>query len=137
MATDWDAIERRREETRGPFEELSRPYLHLTGWSTGRTAKRLEKALRALREYRWAHNQEPTMGSGDLILGVRVVADELAAQIQEKAGPEQDPATIAWVLAGMRCPSRPFCTGCSSCFTITAPNRPIDGQVGIADGSLV
>ena len=127
---DWDAIDRRRQEATGPFEKLCRGFLHLRGWGTGRTAKRLKDATWALRNYRDAYGQDRNMGDGELMLAVRVVADELAGQIQEAAGPDQDPTTIAWVLAGMRCPDQPFCTGCPACFTITAPNRLIPGQVG-------
>jgi hypothetical protein len=124
----------RQEKAEGPFKELVSPFLDLAGWSTGRTAKRLKNALWALHEYRSAHQKDENMGSGPLTLSVRVVADELANQIQEAASdPAEhgvDAATIAWVLAGMRCPSQPFCTGCTACFTITAPNRAIRGQVG-------
>lgn len=130
----WAEIEERQKKAEGPFHELVAPFLDLAGWSTGRTAKRLDRALWALRGYRSAHQQSENMGDGPLTLSVRVVADELANQIQEAASdPSEhgvDPATIAWVLAGMRCPSQPFCTGCTACFTITAPNRAIRGQVG-------
>jgi hypothetical protein len=127
----WARVDARRAKADGPFQQLCSGFLHLSGWSTGRTAKRLDKALWALREFRDAHGQERNMGSGELILAVRVVADELAGQIQEAAGDPvhgADPATIAWVLAGMRCPSKPFCTGCTACFTITAPNRIIPAR---------
>jgi hypothetical protein len=126
----WAEIEARQAAAKQPFDTLVSGFLHLSGWGTGRTANRLKRALWALQEYRDAHQQSRNMGDGELILSVRVVADELAAQIQEAAPTTSvDPATIAWVLAGMRCPSQPFCTGCQSCFTITAPLRPVDGQV--------
>ncbi len=125
--------DRRQAEAEGPFEELARPFLHLAGWGSGRVAKRLNSALWALRNFRDAHGQSRNIGDGEVMLSVRVVADELARQIQEAAGEAAgvDPATIAWVLAGMRCPDRPFCTGCRACFTITCPNRTIPGQVGV------
>jgi hypothetical protein len=54
-------------------------------------------------------------------------ADQFARDIESAAHEAgQDPATIAWVVAGLRCPDKPFCTGCRSCFTITAPLRPND-----------
>lgn len=123
--------ERKRwqERTEGPWRELCERFLGLSARS--RTFRRLEQARWAYREYRDAHQQDREMGGYELHLAVRVVADELARQIQEAAADRLlDPATIAWVLAGMRCPSQPFCTGCSACFTITAPNRPIPGQTG-------
>jgi hypothetical protein len=130
----WAEIERRREAAEGPFRELCSGFLQLVpgrGAAGVRTLRRLSRALAALTEYRDAHNQARNLGGGELILGVRVVADELAAQIQEAAGPGQDPTTISWVLAGLRCPSQPFCAGCTTCFTVTAPTRPITGQVGV------
>lgn len=130
MTDFFDRQDKRRAAAEGPFQKLCMGFLHLAGWSTGRTASRLDQAMRALREYRDAHGQGRNMGHGETILAVRVVADELAAQIQEAAsGGGQDEATIAWVLAGLRCPDQPFCTGCRSC--VTAPNRPIDGAVGV------
>jgi hypothetical protein len=121
----------RREETEGPFKALCQRFLSLSGWASGPTAKRFSEALWALRRFRDARNQDRDMGGGEVILAVRVIADELARQIQAKAGPEQDPATIAWVVAGMQCPAQPFCTGCTTCATIMSPGRLIPGQVGV------
>lgn len=135
MTSDFDRTmadrEKRRTEAEGPFKALCLSFLGLSGYASGPTAKRFEKALWALRRYRDAHGQSRDMGDGEVILAVRVVADELARQIQAKAGPEQDPATIAWVVAGMQCRAQPFCTGCTACATIMSPGRLVPGQVGV------
>lgn len=135
VSNSWARVEQRREASRGPFEKLCINFLGLDryGRTNGRELPvfgRLRDALAALDEFRRAHNQDGLHAYEEVELSVRVVADELANQIQHATGPEHDPATIAWVLAGMRCPSQPFCTGCRSCFTITSPNRPIAGEVG-------
>ncbi len=52
-------------------------------------------------------------------------------RVARRAGqPRARRKPVTWVLAGMRCPKRPFCTGCQGCFTITAPNRATAGQIG-------
>ncbi len=118
---------KRIEAARGPFERI-RPYLGLDRgdvWGRRRgapVARKLEDALRALREWRYA-NQQREHDNDEVNLSIRVVAEAMAVEIGEAAGPAQDRATIAWVVAGLRCPSRPFCTGCDSCFTIDAPHR--------------
>lgn len=129
MINDLDRQQRRRESTREPFERLCMPYLGLRrflahGGSELPVFRRLDKALTAYREFRHAHNQDLNMGDGELNLCVRVVADQFASDIAACAGAEQDAETIAWVLAGLRCPRRPFCQGCVACFTITTPMRP-------------
>lgn len=115
----------RIERARGPFDGIAR-YLRLAEWGTGvPVGRRLRAAFAALHEWRDANNQR-RVPSDDITLAVRIVADQLAAEIEGAAGPEHDRDTVAWVLAGMRCPLRPFCTGCRACFTITSPNRPND-----------
>jgi hypothetical protein len=96
-------------------------------------AKRLSEAIWALREWRDANGQDRNMGDGELNLGVRVVADALAGEIAAFATAEQDASTVAWVLAGLRCPAQPFCTGCRSCQTVTAPHR-LTGDEVVAGG---
>lgn len=122
----WLTKQRARiERARGPFEAI-RDYMGLADWGRGApVGRRLHDALAALREWRNANNQNHSP-SDDLMLSVRIVADQLASEIEGAAGPEHDRATVAWVLAGMRCPLRPFCTGCRACFTITSPHRPND-----------
>ena len=128
----WLVKQRQEEErTERPFKELAMPFLGV-GRFTGTTKfmpqrvtvfERVDSALRALREFRRARNQNFAGPDEEVGLAIAVTADELAAQIAAKAGPEQDHTTIAWVLAGLRCPRRPFCTGCPGCFTVTSPLR--------------
>lgn len=146
MPDSWDANERmfaekrkKIEEARGPFEEV-RPFLHLRlpeGLSRERPShvfRRVTAATRAVRQWRYVNSQR--MQDNEIeIVAIRISADQFARDIEDAAaqpGASLDPATIAWVLAGLRCPDKPFCTGCTSCFTITAPNRSIPGQVGAA-----
>ena len=118
------------EKARGPFEELAQPRLglELGSWDRRGRARRLhdkvDRALSALREWRQANNQQERPEE-KVNLAIRTTAEELAAQLAESAGarPDLDPTTIAWVLAGLRCPAAPFCEGCNACFTVTAPNR--------------
>lgn len=128
---DWLVKKHREEErTEAPFRELVVSFLGVSRY-TGTTFvpkrlpifERLDKALQALREFRRARNQGFGGPDEEVGLAVAVVADELAAQIAAKAGPEYDHATVAWVLAGLRCPRQPFCTGCPACFTVTSPLR--------------
>jgi len=122
----WQTEQKKRiEQARGPFEAILR-FLHVdTGdvWGRGRLPvyEKLDKALSALRQWRWANNQQDRI-EDQVCLSIRVVCDAMATQIAE-AGAGQDPATIAWVVAGLRCPRRPFCHGCESCFTVDAPHR--------------
>ena len=121
--------DRRIEAARGPFEAVQR-FLRLTipRWDSGRRPAtaydRLVKAMRAVREWRSVNNQQ--MQDNELErLAVLVCADQFATEIEDAAHDAgQDPATIAWVVAGLRCTARPFCTGCRTCFTVTSPLRP-------------
>jgi hypothetical protein len=127
-------VKQRAEQARteGPWNELVVRFLgvHRHTGTPGRSRvktvpvfDRLDKALRAMREFRAARSQGGGRDDEEISLAVGVVADELAGQIAAAATTGQDPATIAWVLAGLRCPRQPFCTGCPSCFTVTAPLR--------------
>lgn len=136
--SDWErehdrkmkAMKERIEKARGPFERLARPFLGLeirSGWDRGRADRLFEKVsdgLRALQEWRRSNNQQERH-EDEVILSIRVTALELATQLEETASgrSDLDAATIAWVLAGLRCSAAPFCEGCNACFTITAPNR--------------
>ncbi len=132
-STDFDrrmADHRARiERARGPFEAVQR-FLRLAipRWDSGRRPaaayERALKAVQAVREWRYANNQQ--MQDHELEkLAVLVCADQFAEEIEAAAHDAgQDPATIAWVVAGLRCTARPFCTGCRACFTVTSPLRP-------------
>ncbi len=118
----------RQERTDDAFRRIQR-FLDLdSGEVWGRrppaVLTRLKDALAALRDYRRAHNQ-PNFGDYEEKLAVRIVADQFAEDIADAAGgrTDLDPHTVAWVLAGIRCPWRPFCRGCQGCFTITSPHR--------------
>jgi hypothetical protein len=124
----------RIEKARGPFQDLFRfAHLNIPSWSSGgrpvRAFERVRAGFMAVREWRNANQQN--MQTDELeMLAVRLCADQFAREIEDTAsGAGQDPATIAWVVAGLRCPSRPFCTGCSRCFTITSPHRPNEGSL--------
>lgn len=128
---DWLVKQNDRiEKARGPFEDLAlgRLGLDLGSWDRRGRARRLHDkvaaALSALREWRRANNQQGRPAD-EVNLAIRTTAEELAVQLAESADgrPDLDPATIAWVLAGLRCPAAPFCEGCNACFTVTAPNR--------------
>ncbi len=135
---DFDRFERRKAErdrviaeARGPFEALRR-FAHLTipAWDSrrrpARAFERVREGFRAVEQWRYATNQQVQTNELEM-LAVRLCADQFAREIEDAAHEAgQDQATIAWVLAGLRCPSRPFCVGCSACFTITAPHRPND-----------
>ncbi len=121
--TDFDRAMARRREA----EDRVRPWLGLMGLHhASRLRRRVEEAARA----RLDHQQTSQTLSFDVHdiarLCARVTADTLASQIEGAAGPDQDALTIRWVLAGLRCPARPFCTGCESCQTVTAPTRGND-----------
>ncbi|MBF9135154.1 hypothetical protein I0C86_40460 [Plantactinospora sp. S1510] len=131
---EWVTKQRERiERARVPFYQHCGNFLGLDWYSTARGALpvygRLEAALRALREWRDANNQRRDF-QDEVNLAVRVVAHEMARQITAAATADQDAATIAWVTAGLRCASRPFCTGCVSCQTIESPHRPIGSGTG-------
>jgi len=84
--------------------------------------RRVAAALGAVRRWRQVSN---TLGDDYETEGVavRVTAEALAGQIDAAATARQDPGTIAWVVAGLRCRRRPFCTGCGACQTVTSPHR--------------
>jgi hypothetical protein len=113
-----------REAKALPAFERWRDFLGLHEYGYGVPAfQRLKEAMYAVRGWRYASN---TRG-GDYetaTLAVRVCADTFASQIAAAATPECDEHTIRWVVAGLRCPSAPFCTGCPACQTVTAPERP-------------
>jgi hypothetical protein len=121
-----DEQERKREAARAKFDQWSK-YLHLHKWGWGSdTFMRLHHATSDVQEFRRLSNYR----GGDYeeqVLAVRLVADTLADQIQAAAD-GQDPATVAWVVAGLRCPSTPFCRGCASCQTVTSPLRPAEAH---------
>jgi hypothetical protein len=85
---------------------------------------RAEKAVWALQAWRDAAGQRRDPHEA-LELTVRVVADVLAGQIEAAAPADLDSATVRWVVAGLRCTSQPFCTGCTMCATVTSPQRPM------------
>jgi hypothetical protein len=136
--TVWDEHDRKMaerdqkiEKARGPFDAV-RPFmwLHRRNWlrpgspSEAPVLARVIKAVAAVRQWRYVNNQQMQTDEMEVI-AVRVAADQFAADILNAAHDAgQDPTTIAWVVAGLRCPARPFCTGCRSCFTITSPLRP-------------
>lgn len=132
MSFDRERFEReqaeraqRIEAARPAFERLH-GLMHLLEYGLAVPAARaLQEAWRAYHAWRDANNQrrEP---DEVLALAVRVVAETFASQIASAATDEQDAATVRWVLAGLRCPSSPFCVGCSACQTVTAPARPAE-----------
>lgn len=124
---DWVAEKNARiEKARGPFERLrglmSVQRYRAMGAGELPVYRRLNDALWALRDWRLANNQQQRM-EDEVSLCIRVVNDSMASEISAAAGAGQDPATIAWVVAGLRCPLRPFCQGCDACFTVDAPHR--------------
>ncbi len=120
----------RIEKARGPFQALVIGYLGLDigEWDrrggASRLYRKVEAAVYALREWRDANNQQRS-GRDEIILAIRLTAETLADDLAEAAAgrTDLDPATVAWALAGLRCTAQPFCAGCDTCFTITAPNR--------------
>lgn len=107
------------------------PFLHLHRYGHG--VPSFDKYVRALRDVRaWRHASN-TRGEDyePEVLAVRVVADALAEQVLAAATDQQDPATVAWLAAGLRCPLQPFCTGCPACQTVTAPGRPCNELRGV------
>lgn len=126
---DWIKEKNDRiEKARGPFDAV-RQFFHLDipAWDSRRRAprayERVVEAFRAVSEWRYANNQRGQDHELER-LAVRICADQFAREIEDAAhAAGQDPATIAWVVAGLRCPARPFCTGCDACFTVSAPHR--------------
>jgi hypothetical protein len=118
---DWIAEKAERvERARGPFERLALGRLDLTGRPD--VLKSVRDALWALRDWRQVNNQQLRLEE-EAALAVRAVAESMASEIAAAAGDGQDPGTIAWVLAGLRCRRQPFCRGCDACFTVDAPHR--------------
>ncbi len=111
------------DRTDGPFRAIQR-FLDLDVVRPPTALTRVKEAVSALVAYRRARNQ-PMFGDYEHTVVVRVCADQFAIEMADAAGerPDLDQYTIAWVLAGLRCPRRPFCRGCRACFTITAPLR--------------
>lgn len=98
--------------------------LSLAGWGYRLPAFRaIQEALQAIGEQRRTSGYRGLDYETETV-AVRVLGRHFANEVQAAATDEHDPATIAWVIAGLRCPAQPFCTGCSSCFTIAAPIRP-------------
>ena len=115
----------RVDERKTKADEKVTPFLSklsLKDWGFGVLAgKRLYDAQMAYMEWRHAHGSR--VESDHLrALAVRVSAEAFAEQIAAASG-DYDDRTIRWVLAGLRCPSQPFCTGCDACQTITSPER--------------
>jgi len=132
--TTWEQRQRERERERNEARraattEAFKPwlrYLSLGNYGLDVPAfRRLKDALWARTEHRNVHGLGHQAGEVET-MAVRVVAETLANEVQASQQPEHDAATIAWVVAGLRCPRRPFCLGCSACFTITSPERPND-----------
>lgn len=120
---DWDRWEQRRAAALAEFEPWRR-FLGLANWGRGVSLfSRVQSAMWAVREWRSVGNQ-PADFDEQARVAIRVAADTLASQIEAAATATQDPSTVAWVAAGLRCPDQPFCTGCRSCQTVTAPLRP-------------
>jgi len=117
---DFERAMRRREEA----EQRVKPWLRFLGLHH---SSLLRKRVREAAGARLDHQQTSQTLSFDMYeiaeLCARVTADTLASQIEAAADGEQDFYTIRWVVAGLRCPAKPFCTGCIACQTVTAPTR--------------
>lgn len=124
--TEWER--RRREEriTRADEKfERSRRWL---GRLRSRDVPAFKRALDAqwdIREHRQVHNL-PGGGYEQLHVALNVARETWATQIEAacQGQPDLDRHTVAVIVAGLRCPSRPYCTGCPACQTVTAPARP-------------
>jgi hypothetical protein len=118
---DWITEKNERvERARGPFERLCLGRMTVSSKSS--VADRVRAALWALHDWRQVNNQQER-GEEEAALAVRIVAESMASEIAATAGESQDPGTIAWVVAGLRCPRQPFCRGCDACYTVDAPHR--------------
>lgn len=124
--TDMDRRIRESDERRAaakPRFDKWIGFLNLAGYGFDTYVfRRVKEAVYDVRAWREASQ---TRG-GDYeveTLVIRVAADTFASQIEAAALPEHDRHTVAWVVAGLRCPARPFCSGCPSCFTATSPTR--------------
>lgn len=136
----WLVRKRERiERARGPFDAIMR-FLTLDrgDWRSlagAAVALRVDRATDAVRE--WRHVNDQALQDREIeTVAIRVAADQFAREIEQAAAATgQDRATIAWVVAGLRCPLRPFCTGCQTCFTVTSPHRA-DVQFDRSGGPL-
>lgn len=112
-----------KEQIEAKFNQW-REYLGLADYGYGvPVADRLRRARQDIQEFRRTNNFKGASGEEEA-LAVRVVCDTLADQILTTVTEAQDTDTVRWVVAGLRCPARPFCTGCSRCATVTSPQRP-------------
>lgn len=99
-------------------------FLSLGAYGFGvRASDRLETATRAVEAFRRITKSRGASREMNN-LAVRVVADTFADQIEAAGQNVHDNATIRWVVAGLRCPSAPFCSGCIACQSVTSPLRP-------------
>lgn len=134
VVNPWE--DRRREahraETKANFERSKR-FAHMGGFRVGQPVfEAVKQAMWDIREYRQAYNQLHEFYD-EVATAVTATADALAIAIEDAASSAAMPLdddTIRWVVAGMRCPARPFCTGCASCQTITSPLRPMEVSRG-------
>ena len=96
------------------------------GWGVPVFTRALD-AQRDIREHRLATGYRGA-DYEDLHVTLNVARETWATEILAAAAgdPDMDAHTVAVIVAGLRCPSRPYCTGCPSCQTITAPTRPND-----------
>ncbi len=121
------------DRTEGPFRAIQRflemDFAYGQGERRPTVLTRVKEAALALRAYRRARGQD-MFGDYEHALPVRICADQFGIDIADAAGERDDldPYTIRWVLAGLRCPWRPFCRGCPGCFTIDSPLRPTGGS---------
>lgn len=126
MTETWEQRQRRERIEKARVRlERSRKYLHLGDrWRLRAFTKAVEAAA-DIREWRQANNQARGDYEDEVVV-MNVVREVWADEIQEAAAgdPQMDPHTVAVILAGLRCPSRPYCRGCPACQTVTAPTRP-------------
>lgn len=126
--TEW---ERRRREAEladadARFTRSRRWLGSLRDWGEGVPAFR--KAREAQWDIRSQRRARNVAGRDyeDLHIALNVARETWASEIEQacQGQPDLDPHTVAVIVAGLRCPARPYCTGCPSCQTITAPTRP-------------
>lgn len=137
MSSDWGDIEREiaerkcEEEAALPGFDRWRKFLHLAGFGWDVTAfKRLVKAREEIDRFRRANRTYDYGGYEREIVAIRVAADTFANQIEAEGFADHDPVTLRWVIAGLRCPQRPFCAGCDSCQSVIAPERAASVESG-------
>lgn len=126
--SEWER--RRREEERAEAQvrfDRSRRWLgRLREWGEGVPAFRAARQAQwDIQSFRRANNYQGR-DYEDLHVALNVARETWAGEIQEacQGDPDLDPHTVAVIVAGLRCPSRPYCTGCPACQTVTAPTRP-------------